>query len=225
MTQTTLSLPEEATARIVGSSAHLAGLSRVVVSPTIQPAIAVAYHKLPSWDPHALPAYAAFVAETAAQWEVLASLGLRLIIQESDPYETAGDMIEDVEANRTICVYASAVTGGHPYMTDAQNDLFRGVHDVMGHAAARRGFDRHGEEAAYRAHAACYSFRARLALTTETRGQNACLIQSGSFPEQKVALLPPWCHDVHLLEPINYDEGYAAREQARTFQAANGLPW
>ncbi len=51
--------------------------------------------------------------------------------------------------------------GEHPLMTAAENDLFRAVHDLFGHGAAGRTFDRHGEEAAYRSHAEMYSPLAR----------------------------------------------------------------
>jgi hypothetical protein len=88
-------------------------------------------------------------------------------------------------------VLSTKTTGGHPFFSDDENDMFRAVHDVFGHAGTGRGFDRHGEEAAYQSHASMYSPLARMALATETRGQNAALITGGGqFAEQKVALLP-----------------------------------
>jgi hypothetical protein len=67
------------------------------------------------------------------------------------------------------------------------------VHDGFGHLASGRGFDRHGEDAAWDAHSQMYSPLARLAMTTETRGQTSTFIwyhRGRRFPDQKVLLLP-----------------------------------
>jgi hypothetical protein len=75
-------------------------------------------------------------------------------------------------------------------MTDEQNDMFRAVHDAFGHLATGRGFDRHGEEAAYQAHKSMFGNTAVKAAATELRGQNAFLIERGFFGPQKLVLLP-----------------------------------
>jgi hypothetical protein len=55
------------------------------------------------------------------------------------------------------------------------NDLFRGVHDILGHSAEGFQFGPRGEENAYRSHASMFSPLARQAMATETRGQNSWL--------------------------------------------------
>jgi hypothetical protein len=55
------------------------------------------------------------------------------------------------------------------------NDVFRAIHDYYGHAKEGLGFRADGEENAWRAHASMFSPLARMAMTSETRGQNSWL--------------------------------------------------
>ncbi len=182
--------------------------------------IAAMYMAAPTVDSLALPAYRAFRDETIKQFEFLigstsrGGLGVNVHVRADDPYANAAEMIADLRDNRRLKVYG---TGGpsneHPFLTDEENDMFRAVHDAFGHAATGRGFDRHGEEAAWLKHSSMYSPVARRAMTTETRGQNSTLIYyySGSrFPEQKVLLLPDEFGDpanVTLLPPVTENSG------------------
>jgi hypothetical protein len=211
-----------ATRRIAGSADHLGTLRHAVIGASAQAELGAAYLSLPDWDDAAVPAFDAFRTEVRAQWDVLASLGLTMTVQDVDPYDGPAALFADVDRGR-IAVMSTASTGGHPYLSDADNDLFRAVHDVLGHTATRRGFDRHGEEAAYRAHAACFSPLARRALAVETRGQNGALILSGAFASQRVALLPDRWVTLGAVAPRTSAERDAARAQARTMHAAWGL--
>jgi hypothetical protein len=90
---------------------------------------------------------------------------------------------------------STEATGPHHIFSDQENDRFRAVHDVFGHAATGRGFSRHGEEAAFLSHRQMFSKRALPALASETRGQNSYLNYGpGGFPEQetKPIGLPPF---------------------------------
>lgn len=174
-------------------------LARVRLDPVVGRTIADAYMAAPTCDQRALAAYAAFSQETVRQYHFLigrvefGGLGLTVRVVDDDPYPDVQSLVADVESRR-LKVWASASTGNpHPYLSDGENDMFRAVHDAFGHAASGRGFDRHGEEAAWVKHSAMYSPLARRAMTTETRGQNCAQIfhYGGSrFPEQKAALLP-----------------------------------
>ena len=82
------------------------------------------------------------------------------------------------------------------------NDLFRGVHDLFGHAAEGYPFGPRGEENAFLHHSQMFGPLAQLVLTTETRGQNSWFnsgphadlpVGERPFSEQKGALLPAWC--------------------------------
>ena len=119
-------------------------------------------------------------------------LGVTVEVTKEDPYAKAADMMKDANQGR-FKVFSTASTGEHPFFSNDENDMFRAVHDYFGHAATGRGFDPHGEEAAFRSHFAMFSPRARPAMATETRGQNSVLNygdKKGAFPEQKVATLP-----------------------------------
>ncbi len=159
--------------------------------------IADAYAALPDFDGRAVYAWRALADETAAQFQAMARAGIVVHVEDEDPYTSAADMFADVERG-VIRVLSTAVTGGHPYWTDEENDIFRAVHDVMGHAATGRGFDRHGEVAAFEHHRTAYSPLARMALATELRGQAAALAVTGEFPPQKVAVLPRELRDADL---------------------------
>ncbi|MFY1670221.1 hypothetical protein ACN27G_09710 [Plantactinospora sp. WMMB334] len=173
--------------------------ARVRLDPDVGAAVADAYVAAPRRDERAYPAYAAFCRETVRQYHFLVGrvefggLGVAVRIVDEDPYPDVASMVDDVRHHR-LRVWASAAGGNqHPYLSDGENDMFRAVHDVLGHAASGRGFDRHGEEAAWLKHRTMYSRLAGRALTTETRGQNCARIfhyGGDRFPEQKAVLLP-----------------------------------
>lgn len=164
--------------------------------------IADAYSRLPDFDHAAVPAFRAMREETMRQFDHLTrptskgGMGINVEVTKHDPYGGNGadnivrDFRNDVVNHNRMQVMSTASTGGHPFFTNDQNDAFRAVHDIFGHLGSGRGIDRHGEEAAFQKHARMFSPLARQAMATETRGQNAALHATGSFQDQKVALLP-----------------------------------
>lgn len=150
-------------------------------------------------DPAVRAAYDAFTRETAAQGQALRAAGIHPEFVTEDPYRNSAEMMADV-AKGKIKVFKTP-EGAHPLLTPAQNDEFRFVHDVLGHARFGNQFGPYGEELAYRAHAPMYSPEARAAMATETRGQNSFVNFSPGaealppserpFAPQKAALLPP----------------------------------
>jgi hypothetical protein len=173
--------------------------ARVRLDPVLGAAIADAYMAAPASDERAFAAYAAFCRETVRQYHFLVGrvefggLGVAVRVVDEDPYPDVESMVHDVRQRR-LKVWASTTTGNpHPYLSDGENDMFRAVHDAFGHAASGRGFDPHGEEAAWLKHSMMYSPLARRALTTETRGQSCAQTfhyRGSRFPEQKAVLLP-----------------------------------
>lgn len=136
-------------------------------------------------------AYKALTDEIDQQYEMLVNeLGIKIEFVDDDPYTDFMEMRKDFIENRRLKIMKTEATGSHPLMTDEQNDKFRAVHDAFGHLATGRGFDRHGEEAAYQAHGTMFSDDAKKALASETRGQNNTLIVNGDFPSQKLVILP-----------------------------------
>lgn len=177
--------------------------SGVEVDPTRGRAIAAAYDAMPDYDPAAEPAFEAMRQETGRQFEFMTGsrsrggLGIDVGVVGEDPYGGPQDMVADLREGR-MKVLSSQQTGGHPFFDTDENDMFRAVHDAFGHAGAGRGFDRHGEEAAWLSHSSMYTPAARPAMTSETRGQNSSFIFTGEgkvFPPQKVAILPKQYRD------------------------------
>lgn len=186
-------------------SEPFAPADRVVSCPGRERLIAAAYMRGPVSNPAAEPAYRVLAAETFIQFDWLTrparrgGLGVEVTMSDINPYPTADEMMADLAADRKLRVFRTAAAGNpHPFLPDDDNDMFRAVHDVFGHAAACRGFDRHGEEAAWLEHCRLYSPAARQALTTETRGQSSVLFTrygGRRFAPQKLLLLPLSCSD------------------------------
>lgn len=168
-----------------------------VTTPEMQESLARSYRALPDFDPRAVPSFEAMRQETHRQFDYMTKprrqggLGVGVEVTHHDPYSGPSGLFQDLFHDRRMKVLSTESTGSHPFFSDDENDMFRAVHDVFGHAATGRGFDRHGEEAAFQSHSRMFSPLAQRAMATETRGQNAALINSGGqFQAQKVALLP-----------------------------------
>lgn len=160
------------------------GLDTMQVNPRRGHAQSVAYHEAqaaPAERPGIRDAYTHMRSEVGEQYDFMTrppergGLGIKVDTTDSDPYPSPQAMAADVAQNRHISVFSTKQTGGHEFFTDEENDHFRAVHDVFGHAGVGRGFTRNGEEAAYISHAQMFSPEARRALASETRGQNSYL--------------------------------------------------
>lgn len=205
-------------AESIGKTLDNTGLETVSVTPEVVEPLAKAYDALPTYDESAVPYFEAFRDETASQYRYLTeTLGVNVEVTSEDPYETVEEMFADLRDNNRLKVLSAESTGGAPMFSNEQVEMFRAVHDAFGHAAIGRGFDRHGEEAAFRAHAQMYSNDASLALESVTRGQNASLIINGTFPPQKIAILPRELSEVKIdevsLEPTSKDQAMSVVRQ------------
>lgn len=124
-------------------------------------------------------------------------LGFSVEFTDSDPYPNAAAMLEDV-GNKRIKAMSTAATGGHNFFTEEENNQFRAVHDVFGHAALGRDFSREGEENAFLSHRQMFPKEAHAALASELRGQNSYMNYSPEhvFPDQSPGTplvgLPDW---------------------------------
>ena len=206
------------------------------VDPARAKRIAAAYEAMPHNpdDPLTKASYAAMIRETLAQYQAAKAAGFRAEFwnpaEQQDPYQASPRLaVEDVRKNHHMWVYPTLdgygsgagitedearrnpmlqLTGetwnGIPVTV---NDIFRAVHDYYGHAKEGVGFRHDGEENAWRAHASMFSPLARLAMTTETRGQNSWLnfgphgeknqtarTEDTVFAPQKMGILPHWAH-------------------------------
>lgn len=203
-----------------GQGGYPRQFSSVIAHPAMTSRLAQQYGAAPMFDDRAVPHFEAMRNETAKQFDYLTAplhrggLGVDVEATEKDPYGGPADMMRDVAENRRLRVLSTASTGGHPFFTNDENDQFRAVHDAFGHAGTGRGFDRHGEEAAYQSHARMFTPVARRALATETRGQNSAYVAGGggnNFQPQKIALLPD---STRAFTPLVGRRTLAAQDQA-----------
>jgi hypothetical protein len=205
------------------------------VDPERATRIAHEYEKMKDEPDHPLvkAAYEAMINETKAQYEHAKKAGLKMEFwdpnTQKDPYEASPRlMTEDVRKNNHMYVFPTHAGFGHepisemhikqnPLLRDSgerwngqpvtMNDLFRAVHDYYGHVKEGVGFRGDGEENAWRAHASMFSPLARLALGSETRGQNSWLnygphgsenrtanTENTVFAPQKIGIMPAWVH-------------------------------
>lgn len=167
--------------------------ANITADPARGVQIALDYESGPMYDVRAEAAYVAFRNETVRQWEEL-SRKIHLTVSASDPYDDYSAMVQAVQGG-SLAVLSTATTGGHAFLSDVENDMFRAVHDYHGHYSTGRDFSRHGEEAAWFRHSRMYSDLARSAMTTETRGQNSVFIWLNGgreFPPQKVITMEEW---------------------------------
>jgi hypothetical protein len=176
------------------------------VSARVDPAaahdVASAYVDTPS-RPHPLvaAAYAQLAAESDQLFQRLTSPErpdrVRVAFTTCPaPYASASELIASVRHERLLEVVTAAVQpdGRHPLMGSELGgayDRFRAVHDVLGHARLRLGFDRDGEFTVWRSQERFHSRLARRALATELHGRHSVRWTTGELAEPKAILLDP----------------------------------
>lgn len=176
-------------------------MNEIKVDDVLHKKIADAYDNLKtdnSSDPVVKSAYEALAKEVESQYDhIVKESGLKIEFTDKDPYpKGSNQMFEDVYKNKHLSVF----NGGsdHPLTgsktADANgitiNDKLRAVHEYV-HAKAAAEFGKNGEEKAWVEHSKMFSPEAQRALSTETRGQNAWVNNSGVndavFEKQKQA--------------------------------------
>lgn len=179
------SIPESSLAKqsAVGRAHQLA----VEGSPEYKSAVFEAYgREMPemleqsgakSYDDLMTKAYRQLAKETDDQFKQLPYNFSYHRAGEGD-YANSKEMLADVHGNKHLYVFQ----GGDPHdflnQVDKatglnENEKFRAVHDLLGHAVYGNSFGPKGEEMAYAVHQQMYSPLARLAMAAETRGQNS----------------------------------------------------
>lgn len=173
-----------------------------------------AYEAMDHTPDHAfvILSYSVFAREILRQWEQLKEGGLTFVPSSDDPYGSSANMLESVYMRQEVTIWTNGGThlpDDHPMKAPVEsgvegfavlNDVFRGVHDVLGHAASGGEFGPKGEEVAWRKHKSMLSPITHLALWCETIGQNkwtnftfdhqAMELRDRPFPEQKSGLVP-----------------------------------
>ena len=173
-------------------------------------------------DPMVRRAYTELADELLEQFDAL-PVKVEILSGQGEPYKSSKEMRNDVLTNNHLFIFGTdAATFGpegivyndHPLLRDSgrldingrpmlYNDLLRAVHDYYAHTMTEAQFGALGEEAAWANHMEMTrSPWARLALTSETRGQNSYVNfgpnaehnktnkENTIFAPQKVDLLP-----------------------------------
>jgi hypothetical protein len=136
------------------------------------------------------------------------------------PYGDAAELITSVISSRVLEVTSVAVDSDrrHPVMGNefgGAYDRFRAVHDALGHARMRLGFDRDGEYAVWRAQERFHSPLARRALATELHGQHSVRWTTGDVAAPKAMLLDCGLVDRSRRSEQCRTDSCAARSSAR----------
>jgi len=132
-----------------------------------------------NYDELVQASYEAMARETKDQFNSLGGSGMTFTFHNGElEYSKASDMVQDVVQNKNLNVFR----GGdeHEYLKNidpdtglTENEMFRAVHDMFGHSIGANTFQPKGEEIAFVSHSQMYSPLARLAMASETRGQNS----------------------------------------------------
>lgn len=199
---------QEGAKRFTGGRHTTEGLENQINNRFSAMRVSEAYRRAESEPepPHLRSSYAAMRNSVNKQYDFMTKpkeqggIGLRHEIVHHDPYgglgvrteESAQQMAHDIQQG-VIRTMSTEATGGHAFFSNEENDRFRAVHDVFGHAATGRGFDAPGEEVAYLSHRQMFPKRAIAALTSETRGQNSYLNRKPGVPglTESEAEFPP----------------------------------
>lgn len=124
-------------------------------------------------------AYSALIEEVAAQYEAL-PIKIVWVGDGQYPYKDSQAMMDDIAQNGRLSVYSGGAD--HPLMTRDENNRFRAVHDALGHATIGATFGPVGEFNAFIEHSKMFTPQARIALTVETRMQNA-FVNAGPYAD------------------------------------------
>ena len=174
-------------------------------------------------NPVVAKAYRELADELVTQYEHL-PVKIEVLTGQGEPYKSSAEMRKDVTENNHLFIFGTTPESfgpegvsykGHPLLEDSgfkdvngkpllKNDLLRAVHDYYAHTITPVEFGPKGEEAAWKNHMQMTkSPWARLALTTETRGQNSAVNfgknaefnklnkKDTIFADQKVTVLDP----------------------------------
>ena len=134
-------------------------------------------HNVKDYDDLVNKSYSQLAKETEEQFSTL-PVNMSFHQNGEGNYHSSNEMLKDVVGNNHLYVFQ----GGDPHeflnFVDPTtglntNEKFRAVHDYYGHAAHGNSFGPKGEETAWGAHSQMFSPLAKLAMTSETRGQNS----------------------------------------------------
>lgn len=129
-----------------------------------------------SYDDLVEASYKQLEKETVDQFK---ALPVRMSFHEGNlNYKDSNEMLRDIIGHNHLTVFRGGDKHEFLNKVDQQtglnsNEMFRAVHDYFGHGIKGNPFGAKGEEIAWASHEQMYSPLAKIAMTTETRGQNS----------------------------------------------------
>lgn len=186
----------------VKASRSLAKIASRRVDPALAHEVAAAYLDAPTRrDPLIEAAFARLVTESDRLFRLITAPDrpdpVRVFFTTCpEPYRDAQELIASVTNDGILEVSTVAIDADrrHPLMGSGRGeayDRFRAVHDILGHARLRLGFDRNSEFAVWLAQERYHSPLARRALATELHGQHSVRWTTGEVAAPKAILLDP----------------------------------
>ena len=149
-------------------------------------------YRIKNYDDLLEKSYLQLAKEVKTQFDAL-PLSMSYYRGAEGAYKNSKELFEDIDKRGHMFVYR----GGDPHDFLGQidpdtglsyNEMFRAVHDYFGHAVHRNQFGPVGEEIAWAAHSAMLSPLARIAMSSETRGQNSLVNYSPLNAELKAQI-------------------------------------
>lgn len=156
---------------------------------------AAAYQRLEHNPAAAGISYSVFGDHVMRQWDWIAQRVSVEFFSGAPRYASSAEMLADLDRGHLYTFVTDPIDSGmpsdHPMLATVGlerseyiqspgssrprvlNDIFRAVHDVMGHGTSRGSFGVNGEMNAWLAHRAMFPIAAHSALWCETRGQSA----------------------------------------------------
>jgi hypothetical protein len=209
--------------------------------------------------PEVKKSYARLAKEVVDQWKAFQEAGYTAEpwTKDGQPYANSKEMMQDVRDNKHIYYFETAKGFGERGITDKMrqenpmlsdsgvdfgsaknvpvNDVFRVVHDIIGHGANGYEFGPKGEFNAYLEHSRMFSDEAKPALASETLAQNSWVNygphlrdKSGNIPKkgQEGYIAPsdrPFAEQKNLAIPKNILDQVDEYAQQQKNVAADGL--
>lgn len=133
-------------------------------------------HGVKDYDDLLHKSYSALAIETRNQFK---AMPVRMQFHSGDlGYSSSNEMMKDIHHHHNLTVYRGGDRHEFLHHVDPEtglneNEMFRAVHDYYGHGIHGNQFGAKGEEVAWECHSKMFSPLARLAMTSETRGQNS----------------------------------------------------
>lgn len=177
-------------------------------------ALARAYEDAPHSpdDPSTSQCYGELAYQLIKQYKhfVCAGYTFRLHDADTNPYTRLHDVLADIIDRRNISVYSTEAGFGsgtinhdHALLEDSLmgwvsegegtgvrtliNDLFRAMHDIIGHAMCYNTFDKRGEYRAWAVHRPMFTGKAVHAFDSETRWQHIAVYYGKHAEHNKTA--------------------------------------